>query len=66
MENSMVVSSGSHTAGSLTLVLLPCLYSHHYGSILTATDLRTLGQGAEKEGSPFLALWPALARLISE
>ena len=48
VENSMVVSSGSHTAGSLTLVLSPCLYSHNSGSILTATDLRTLGQGWKK------------------
>lgn len=32
----------------LSLVLSPCLYSHHYGSILSATDLRTLGQGQKK------------------
>lgn len=29
VENSMVMSSGSHTAGSLSLVLPPCLYSRH-------------------------------------
>lgn len=41
VENSMVTSSGSHTAGSPILVLSPCLQSHHYGSIFSATDLRT-------------------------
>ena len=55
----------------LTLQVLPFWFSHLVSSpTITVASLVPLtlghGQGAEKEGSPFSALWPALATLISE
>lgn len=53
----------------LTLQVLPFWFSHLVSGptimVASTTDLGH-GQGAEKEGSPFSALWPALAMLTSE